>query len=782
MSAAPKAPAPWGSPPTPLLPRWYIETYTSIPLPAPLMQAGTRAGTPSARLRSLGDITTFWEHRSTPINYDLLLLLVDLVENRWPPSNYVVVPTGTDSARLLACPLRKRTKNCLARALNLGNVRSDTATTVGELGAIPNFGIMSLLDLLCITEAALDTGFLRVGGTDVSPRPAEPSTDSPPAPPADGLPAPPADGLPAPPADGLPAPPADGLPALGEGPIKAAERSPADGDQTTDAWNPARLLLSRLLRASRDFRGAHTVGDALAGDLVGLAAALGITDDLDGILISDIAGGITLAEEALLAIVAWQRGESLSPVERLVLERRILTWEPATLAAIGHTTNLSRERIRQLEKPLRAAVESTVGQPMGAIATLMHEQLGPVVSEGDIEEHISSTFSTTISPDATEEATDLARQLLRAQLGYSCKDRICLGREAIAVVGDLQGAARSLADDVGLVDENILRTRLPDECWQKHWDVLVDCSDLHRLNGHLALRSTAKAQVKAALLTIGRPATKKEVAELCGLPPDRTGAQLSLLPYVVRADKTRWGLTEWIDDEYEGIPAEIVQRIEEDGGSTRLDRLLDEIPRRFGVSESSVKAYVDTPAFRTAHGWVSLADDAPIAVGRFEDVSDGCDGNGDPYWTFPMHERYLRGYSIPGIPLELAVALECRLGGRTTATVQVPADTGAISVIWRKTSFLGPEIGRAANALAAIAARDGDAVCIVVHSSDEVSFVPFETLRTLRGVNADYLQSPPQPRTDESGRRVGGRKSTGVRVARTVRGMVHTTGDAQTSK
>lgn len=736
------------------MPRWYVETFSSTPLPLPLVQAGAPPDVSNAQLRSLGDITTFWEHRSTPINYDLLRLLIDLVGNRWPPANYVVLPTRTDSARLLACPLRKRTKNCLARALLLGDIRPDTATTVGELGALPNFGITSLLDLMCITEAGLANGFLQVGDSDVSPRLFESSTDSPPGPPADGPPAP------------------------GDRPIEAAERSSADGDQTTDSWKSARLLLSRLLRASRDFRGVRTLGDALAGDLVGVAEALGITDDLDCVLISDIAGGMTLPEEALLAIVAWQRSESLSSVEQLVLEQRILTREPATLEAIGRTTNLTRERIRQLEKPLRAAVESTVGQPMGAIATLMHEQLGPVVSEGDIEEHVSSTFSTTISPDATEEATDLARQLLRAQLDYSCKDRICLSREATAVLEELQGAARSLADDVGLVDEDILRTHLRDESWQQHWDVLVDRSDCIRLNGHLSLRSTAKAQVKAALLAIGRPATKEEVAELCGLPPNRVSAQLSLLPYVVRADKTRWGLTEWIDDEYEGIPAEIVQRIEEDGGSTRLDRLLDEIPRRFGVSENSVKAYVETPAFRTAHGWVSLADDAPIAVGRFEDVASGHDGNGDPYWTFLMHERYLRGYSIPGIPPELAVALECRLGGRTTATVRIPASTGAISVIWRKTSLLGPEIGRIANALAAIAVRDGDAVCMVIHSSDEVSFVPFETLRPLRAANAESPQGPTRPRADGFGPSVEESKSSGVRVAGTVHGKIRTTGAA----
>ena len=85
--------------------------------------------------------------------------------------------------------------------------------------------------------------------------------------------------------------------------------------------------------------------------------------------------------------------------------------------------------------------------------------------------------------------------------------------------------------------------------------------------------------MKAALLHIGSPANKAEIAEQSGLTERQVGAALSQIESVARADKTRWGLREWIDDIYEGIPAEIVQRINEDGGSTRLNRLLEELPR-----------------------------------------------------------------------------------------------------------------------------------------------------------------------------------------------------------
>ena len=410
---------------------------------------------------------------------------------------------------------------------------------------------------------------------------------------------------------------------------------------------------------------------------------------------------------------------------------------------------------------------------------MLAEHLAPVTPAEAFEEQLDNALSSAAIPDAPEEDLAVARRLVRDTLAYSCVDGVCLSSEAVKVAKALRTAARESADDAGLVDEERLRATLPEESWQQHWDNLIDRSGLHHLGDRLALRGTAKAKAKAALLQIGRSATKEEIAELSGLAPDRAGAQMSLLPSVVRADKLRWGLADWVDDEYEGIPAEIFQRIDEDGGSTRLDRLLDEIPRRFGVSENSVRAYVETPAFRVEHGWVSIADDSAITVGRFEDVSSGYDRNGDPYWMFPVHERYLQGFSITGVPPELVAALGCRLGGSITTTVRAPPGVRDISVIWRTTSLRGPEIGRIADALTAIAASDGDPVCIVVHSCNEVSFVPLETLRPLRGLTPDNPQGPTQPSAGELRPGVWGGKSMGVRLARTVRGRFNTSGDAQ---
>ena len=680
-SAAPKAPAPWGSPPTPLLPRWYVETFSSTPLPPLLLQAGAPPDVSSQRLRSVGDLPIFWEHRSKPISNDLRRLLIDLVGNKWPPVNYVVLPTGTDSARLLACPLRIRTKNCLARALLLGDIRSDTATTVGELGALPNFGIMSLLDLMCIAEAAQVNELL----LEVPPG----SQDR-----RDAM----------------------------AGRLPSAEPAEAPNPREL-AWRDAAESLGKVLGVAADFRGARTLADALRIDLGELAGHLGMDADLDGILVDELRSESGPTNETVAAI--GELWDHLSSREQAILSERLFARETLTLEEIAARFDVTRERIRQLEKRLQGALRSSDGraasvtQCMKRVAAVVRSGLAPVIAGDEFERIVRESFPTPASPEGldTEEVTRIARDMLRSELAYSCSDDICLSPEATTLVEDLRIASRELADDVGLLRESELRDRLPDGIWHQHWDVLLGRCDLHRLDGYLAIRDTTKARAKAALLAIGRPATKEELAERCGLTPQQVAAQMSAIQGIVRADKARWGLAEWIDDAYEGIPAEIIQRIEEDCGATPMARLLEELPRLFGVKESSVRAYVGTPRFRLRDGHVSLAEVSALALRPLSDVASGHTADGHTYWCFTVEDRYFDGYSLTGVPPEIVGALGCEPDGQARVTVSSPAACRQLSVSWPLASLGGPTIGYLADPLRHLEARAGDLVRLVIEST-----------------------------------------------------------------
>ena len=645
-------PAPWGSPPTPLLPRWYVENHAKVRLPA-----GFRAVYP--QVQNIEDLQGYWEHYQDPLDKGASWKLRDMAQDLAPSADLKVIEPSFDLDALDRLPLTVRTRNCLRQGR-----QSISRGTVGELMRLRNFGITSLLDLMCVLEAAgieadsFELSTVAIVSNDV-----------------------------------LLAAPATQDPAATTGCVLQSD--------------DARLLIA----ATREFRGATTLGDLLRLDLSELTRAARVDETLDEVLLED--DGPTVAELAVGAVDACL--EQMPATQRLVVRRRVVADTPMTLEELAGMAGLSRERVRQHARKSKSDLDAAAGAALDVLALVAVERLGTVTTEPEIENEVARLL-----PQASGQEVVAARQLLRSRFTYTCRDGICLDQAAAEAADALKKAAANIADDEGLIDEDELRVVLGPEWHDLHED-LVRWIGWSRLCGRISMRATARARVKAALLKFGEPATKSELAEESGLNKKQVAGALSNIKSVARADKHRWGLREWIDDVYEGIPAEIIQRIHEDGGSTRLNRLLEELPRMFRVNETSVWAYLNTPAFRLEHGWVSEADRSDIAVGRLDDVIDGRDDNHDPYWSFSVYGRHLEGYSLQGVPPEVAAALGCYFGTKTTVAVRSPHSCQDISVIWRKTSIHGPEIGRLSPALRALGVNEGTEVNLTIHNSSEVT-------------------------------------------------------------
>ena len=637
--------APWGSPPTPLLPRWYRETLSELQLPDEVRKANSAVAT-------VGQLDTFWEKAQPSVDCaSLRSSLMRLVGSSRPPRDYVVIPAGIDHLELARYPLRVRTANVLRIE---GLLEGHSSLSVGELLSLKNFGILSLLDLMCVAELAL-TGQVP---QFVTPRAGRIDSEEP--------------------------------------------------EWGTSAWSGAVGLFQVLLAAASEFHGASSVGDALRLDLPRLAATIGIAPALESLSIRDltnrrIARTVTKRLASLLA--------SMSSSQKLILERRLFVSSPHTLQELAEQIGVTRERVRQIELRVLGTVEETVGSEISIIAALLREQLGPVIAAAEFERSIADVFNYD---SLTESTINLASRTLKSRLSYKCVDGVCLDEAATDIVATLRDAAGEVADDVGLIDEEALRDHLSSTEWKDFVSQLIELCEFHRIGGRLALRDTAKARVKAALLNIGRASTSEEIAAMSELDPDLVRSRLSAIPTVVRADKTRWGLADWIDDVYEGIPSEIIQRINKDGGATPLGGLIEELPRLFGVSKSSVQAYVDTPQFTLHDGYVSLADDSSITLRDLDDVIDGRDALGNPYWTFLVENRYFDGYSLLGLPPELARELGCEPNGKTQALVTHPKGSGELSVIWRLASTTGANLGYLADPLQRLGVSVGDSVCMVI--------------------------------------------------------------------
>ena len=636
--------APWGSSPTPLLPRWYRETLSELRLPDKVRKANSAVTT-------VGKLDTFWKEARSPLDRAGLHSLVELVGRYRPPQDYVVIPAGIDHLEIAQYPLRPRTAKILRRE---GLLEGHSSLSVGELLSLRNFGVLSLLDIMCVAELAL---------TGRVPQFATP---------------------------------------------RAIRIDSEEPEWETSAWSSAVESFEALLAAASEFYGASTVSDALQLDLPRLAATIRVAPALESLSIRDLTTrriSNTVTERLALLL------ESMSSTQKLILEQRLFVSSPHTLQELADQIGVTTERVRQVELRVLETVEDTVGSEISVIASLLIEQLGPITASAEFERLIVDVFDDGL---LIEPAIALARRILKSRLNYSCADGICFNEAATDVVATLRARAGEVADDVGLIDEEALRDHLLKGEWNGYLLQLIERCEFHRIRDRLVLRDTNKARVKAALLEIGRAATKEEIAEVSGLDPARVSSHLSVIPTVVRVDKTRWGLAEWIDDVYEGIPAEITQRINEDGGTTPLKRLFDELPRLFRVSESSVRAYVGTPQFTVCDGYVSLANESSITLRDLDDVIDGRDAFGNPYWTFLVENRYFDGYSLLGLPPELARELGCEPNGKTHARVTQPEGSGVLSVVWRLASLAGASLGHLADPLQRLGVSDGDRVYLVI--------------------------------------------------------------------
>lgn len=580
----------------------------------------------------------------------------------------VVWPLGLDRSLLRTLPLQVRTRSCLQGEGLLAGI---SPITVGELLRIRNFGAGSLRDLLSCVEKFL-TEYVR-NGDIVSPQPGESGGGAPKA-------------------------------------LTETDLALRGTEIASTPWASAGEILSPLLASAAELHGAKTLADVLSPECTRLADKLGIADSVYSITIADLAEDVP----GLVSIGFARLGHTIdaaSGTERTVVEHRLLRKPPLTLESVGSQVGLTRERIRQTQRKIETKIRAALGDSIGVIASTLKESLGHVLKQSEFERRIDRLL-----PREHEIATGLLRRALIDEMGFRLDNEYYLDERARRELEDIRTAIRGLADDVGLLNEQEARANLPSEEWHQAWPWVRERLRLHSLHGVLALRDTAKARAKAALLSIGHPATREEIGSLCGLGESRVGATLSNVQSVVRADKERWGLRDWVDDEYDGIVGEIIQRIEEDGGTTTIQRLLTELPSKFDVSPMSVRAYMQTPKFEIRDGWISLANTSSLQLRALDDVIDGRDDKGSPYWTFAVEARYFDGYSLPSVPPELAKVLGCTPDAAIRVRIKNLPQCRELSIRWPLASPSGASLGYLAEPLRELGLTTGQRARVTVRA------------------------------------------------------------------
>ena len=497
--------------------------------------------------------------------------------------------------------------------------------------------------------------------------------------------------------------------------------------------------LSRAFAIAHVVQGARTLRDVLNSGLLYILA-----DDPRDVastpLIEFAEAAISEldASSAVLAALA-----SLSPRERLLIETGVLSVarDKPTLAELGTRMGLSRERARQLRIVAERQFADQTDAAVAPLARVLRRRL-PIIVRASTARKIAAACAASAPPDAAE----LVVAALLGAAGYELGSEWLVRDGEHTLMSELTEAIRSEAGaGHHLPNAKALALCGPLLDTSRDSDAFIrEVVGMSSFHGGWIRSDSSRAKVEASLALIGRPATRAEIAELSGLPEARVGVFCSALPGVVRAGKEAWGFECWVQEPYEGVAAEIRKRIERGGGSVEIGRLTDELPRMFGVSESSVLGYVHgTARFVPGGGRVRLATDAEIDAKHHGEVEDldgaiplGTSGWG---WKLLVEERFFRGYSA-GIPFAIAAAAGLAPGD--SRLVPVVGTDFEVSLIWRIDNLnRRVDLGRIAPVLTALGVAVGSELVISISPASVQFFRP-------DALPEEWGRSSSEPRAD----------------------------------
>jgi Sigma-70, region 4 len=593
-----------------------------------------------------------WDTSSSSLDASCLRQLADLVG---PPLKLLLTlrpfPLIPGLGLLVAeLPLRPRTMNVLERE---GLLEADghlELYSLAELADLRNFGSNSLLDLLCVLEAAIATLTASAAAKVAESRIID----------------------------------------------AAQERASTEQD--------LRVLAAWAL-------GEHKAGTAGAVlDLtqeirpreVEVAWQRTIQLPLD-----DFAGD--LAQSYSPSYVADQFLTELDDRENDVLRRRLLPLEAGdSLDELARRHDLTRERIRQIETRVKERLATLKDSPVGRLAVNLGHQLGAAVP-ADAEDTAALAAALI---DFSEP--EVSRLLLLYLAGpYRSDDGWVHRLPSRASLDETRQGLLDAADGNGLVtradvsdilDKADIRVQ-----WHGQWVSRLHC--LRRIgDNYLRWDGTTLDRLERLLRLRGEPATAEELTAELGDNLNPRGIKYRLMddPRFIRINKqSQFALPDWGFDEYTGITDEVAQEIERCGGYADADHLIRTISATYGVAETSVRTYLGAPMFIVSDsGRVRLrtSDDDEFPVDRnLVDAADCCWSPGGWCLRIQVDADLLRG---SGRPIPTAFAGYIGVGPGSKIAISGPES--AIPVNWSLSSVTGPSIGSLRSLALALDASAGD--------------------------------------------------------------------------
>lgn len=408
-----------------------------------------------------------------------------------------------------------------------------------------------------------------------------------------------------------------------------------------------------LSGATFDLEGAPESVRTAALDTVELPGLVDAVEDL-----------VTGAQAELLALGAGD------PRNAVIVEQRL--FGDATLEELGAVLGVTRERVRQLELPLRARAADP--GPAGALilAALRRrflpftrvEEILATIPELDADSPYGGTLLGALS--TLGAGVEIEGQWWQQEGTGALLD------EALAGAADEHGIVvpGEVAEQLGVPTEVLL-------------DRLRDSSrdDLEHEGLLLTANGSYPDRAAAILHLAGAPMSSAElITQLPGGNPRSLANALSADERFHRSAQDTWSLRAWGNEEFTTVAEHIGRRIDANDGTYPLAELLAQAPD-LRISESTIRAYVATPEFTLTDGMVTRSEEPAENNSSPEESRALFWRDGAWQLLLTVNRDHLRGSGFP-VPRGIAALLGVPFLGK----VELPSTEGVQTVSFGRTN------------------------------------------------------------------------------------------------
>lgn len=350
----------------------------------------------------------------------------------------------------------------------------------------------------------------------------------------------------------------------------------------------------------------------------------------------------------------------LEPVKKAILEKRILASDPTTLDDIGNQVNLTRERVRQIEKKLRSQyIDFREDTELFRLALSAVQSSFELPTQIDLSNRDFSML---------QESTSIDLPVIDVLVGFGE-----IQRHDTWFGVDLDGSASIIQTAFGVdnfgqmpVATEDLLARLP-SAWSslaaEEFESWLRYRGFESFLGHWFPANTGLEKRSEYVLFITQePMEPDELISAIGLDrsPRSLANRLAANPVFRRVTKTRWGLASWSGEEYTNIKDRLLNYVDENG-STSFNTLVQIFTEQFDVKESSIRAYASAYPLELVAGIVRRTTVKPVVKKKLRNTRNFYRTKDGFAFRISVTTETLRG-SSPICPAALMAALNVEFG------------------------------------------------------------------------------------------------------------------------